>query len=59
MIEGTPSKSALFVNGKIGGYIPTNVRNSRYVPALISLLKENSGFVSVCVEPVKSLASFF
>lgn len=33
MIEGTPSKSALFVNGTIGGYVPTNVQNSRYVSA--------------------------
>lgn len=33
MIEGTPSKSAFFVNGTIGGYVPTNVRNSRHVHA--------------------------
>ncbi len=39
MIEGTPSKSALFVNGTIGGYIPTNVRNSRYVPAYDYFIK--------------------
>ena len=31
MIEGTPSKSAFFVNGTISGYVPTNVRNSRHI----------------------------
>lgn len=47
MIEGTPSKSALFVNGTIGGYIPTNVRNSRYVPAYDYFIKNRKYINSI------------
>ncbi len=47
MIEGTPSKSALFVNGTIGGYVPTNVRNSRYVPAYDYFIKNRKYINSI------------
>ena len=39
MIEGTPSKSALFVNGTIGGYIPAYdyfIKNRKYINSINS-----------------------
>lgn len=47
MIEGTPSKSALFVNGTIGGYVPPNARNSRYVPAYDYFIKNRKYINSI------------
>ena len=39
MIEGTPSKSALFVNGTIGGYAPQYdyfIKNRKYINSINS-----------------------
>ena len=47
MIEGTPSKSALFVNGTIGEYVPTNVQISRYVPAYDYFIKNRKYINSI------------
>ena|SRR5690554_324925 len=39
MIEGTPSRSALFVNGTIGGYVPAYdyfIKNRKYINSINS-----------------------
>ena len=47
MIEGTPSKSALFVNGMIGEYVSTNLLNSRYVSAYDHFVKIRKNINSI------------
>ena len=56
MIEGTPSKSALFVNGTIGEYVPTNLLNSRYVSAYDHFVKIRKNINSINSSHVEAVA---